>query len=327
MWRLLGLVLLVFFAQALSACGEEVTGGAFTDPTLIWRQVPPEWEMQTVRPEPEASEADLAVTVDQQLYPMLLPLIKQYAAEHRVTVAVSNGTCGISAGLLSRKAVDIGGFCCPPGLTDRLPGLRFHTLGVAAIALLVHPDNPLNEVTFGEAQRIFSGEISDWSTLRGDQVKDIPYPLHAIGRLHCKLRPGHWRLLLDNDDLFSPDLLEVGTIQDMIVSVAADPLAIGYETLWLMQRHQKLGSVKTLSLDGVRPDDRAALASGRYPLYRVYNVTTWEGAAAKSLAQKLVGYLGEKIDHIDPRFAMVPASQLKRHGWKFKKDELVGEPD
>jgi len=138
MWRLLEWTVLAFLAQVLSAFAEEMAGNAFTDPTLIWRQVPPDWETQTVRAQPGASEADLSVTLDQQLYPMLLPLIQQYAAEHRVKVAVSNGTCGISAGLLSRKAVDVGGFCCPPGLTDRLPGLRFHTLAVAAIALLVH---------------------------------------------------------------------------------------------------------------------------------------------------------------------------------------------
>jgi ABC-type phosphate transport system substrate-binding protein len=327
MWRLLEWTVLAFLAQVLSAFAEEMAGNAFTDPTLIWRQVPPDWETQTVRAQPGASEADLSVTLDQQLYPMLLPLIQQYAAEHRVKVAVSNGTCGISAGLLSRKAVDVGGFCCPPGLTDRLPGLRFHTLAVAAIALLVHPDNPLNEVTFREAQQIFRGEISDWSTLRADRNKGVPYPIHTIGHLHCKLRPGHWRLLLDNDDLFSPHLLEVGTIQDVIGSVAADPLAIGYETLWMMQRHEGLRRVKALSLGGVRPDDRVALASGRYPLYRVYNVTTWEGAAAKSLAQGLVRYLEGKIDHLDRRFAMVPASHLRRHGWQFQKDELAGEPD
>jgi ABC-type phosphate transport system substrate-binding protein len=327
MWRLPVLTLLAFLTQTAPTLAEGIAGSAFTDPALIWRQLPPDWETQTVRAEPGASEADLAVTLDQQLYPMLLPLIQQYAAEHRVKVAVSNGTCGISAGLLSRKTVDIGGFCCPPSLADRLPGLRFHTLAVAAIALLVHPDNPLNDVSFGEAQQIFEGAISDWSTLRGDQNKGMAYPIRTIGRLHCKLRPGHWRLLLDSDDLFSPDLLEVGTIQDVIGAVTADPLAIGYETLWMMQRHKRVGKVKTLSLDGVRPDDRVALASGRYPLYRVYNVTTWEGAAAKSLAQELVRYLEGQIDHLDPRFAMVPASLLRRHGWQFRKDELVGEPD
>jgi ABC-type phosphate transport system substrate-binding protein len=205
--------------------------------------------------------------------------------------------------------------------------LRFHTLAIASIALLVHPDNPVDNISLEEARRIFSGEISVWSALGRGQNKRIHYPIHVIGRLHCKLRPGHWRLLLDNDDLFSPDLLEMGTIQDMLGSVSTDPLAIGYETLWMMQHHKRARDAKPLSLDGIRPDDRVALASGRYPLYRVYNITTWEGAAAKPLAQELVRYLQERMDQLDTMFAMVPASQLRRHGWKFIEDELVDEPD
>jgi hypothetical protein len=95
----------------------------------------------------------------------------------------------------------------------------------------------------------------------------------------------------------------------------------------MLQHHKGARQAKPLSLDGIRPDDRAALTSGAYPLYRVYNVTTWEGAAAKPLAQDLVRYLQERMDHLDSIFAMVPASQLRRHGWKFKEDELVDEPD
>jgi hypothetical protein len=29
---------------------------------------------------------------------------------------------------------------------------------------------------------------------------------------------------------------------------------------------------------------------------------------------------------LDMAYAMVPASQLRDYGWKFKEDELVGEP-
>jgi signal transduction histidine kinase len=65
--------------------------------------------------------------------------------------------------MLSRKAADIGAFCCAPGITDRLPGLRFHTLGIAAVVLLVHPDNPVDNISIGQAREIFMGETIRWS--------------------------------------------------------------------------------------------------------------------------------------------------------------------
>jgi ABC-type phosphate transport system substrate-binding protein len=327
MRHLLISVLLVFLAQTTVTDADGFRGPAFTDPSRTWTNMPPDWTSQPIRVKPEASQADLAVTLDQQIYAQLLPLIQDYAAKHQTQIAVSNGTCGISAGLLRRKAVDIGGFCCPPGLTDRLPGLRFHTLGIAAIALITHPSNSLDNLSFAQAQRIFQGEILNWADLDGVESEGKTSPIHVIGRLHCKLRPGHWRLLLDNEDLFATDLIEVGAIQDMLGAVTNDPYAIGYETLWMIEHGGETQHTKILSLNGIRPDDRLALARGRYPLYRVYNVTSWEGSAEKPLARKLVLYLQEQMVNLDKKYNMVPASELKHHGWRFNAEELVGEPD
>ena len=320
-------VLLVVCIASIAAHAAGVRGPAFTDPGFTWGNMPPDWGTRSVKMEAQASQADLAVTLDQQIYPQLLPLIQDYATERRTQIAVSNGTCGISAGLLRRKAVDIGGFCCPPGLTDRLPELRFHTLGIAAIALFVHPTNPIDNLSLRQAQRIFQGEISNWASLDPVVNKAKKKPIHVVGRLHCKLRPGHWRLLLDNEDLFATGLIEVGAIEDMLGAVTNDRFAIGYETLWMIRQDRETQDTKILRLNGIRPDNRLALASGGYPLYRVYNLTSWTGIAAKPLARELIDYLQEKMLSVDKKFHFIPAAELRYHGWKFKDEELVGEPE
>jgi ABC-type phosphate transport system substrate-binding protein len=309
------------------ASAERLGGDGFSDPDFIWQSVPSGWIQRAITPEVGAQHADLVISLDQQLYPYLLPLIDEYAKKHGLTIATTKGTCGISAGLLFRKAIDIGGFCCAPAETDRLPGLRFHTLAIAAIALIVHPANPVENVTLAQARGLFRGEISDWSTVIDHPNPAVSGSVHPVARLHCKLRPGHWRLLLDNEELFSPDLLDVGAIEDMLRSVAADPQAIGYETLWMVRSQAAGGAVKTLRLNGIDPNDSEALAQGHYPLYRVYNVTTWEGAAGKPLANELVRYLLDRVEEADSRFFMVPVSRLRTNGWRFEADELVGEPE
>ncbi len=244
--------------QAGGTYAGEIAGNAFSNPALTW-QMPPGWELQTVRPEAAAANADLVVVLDQQLHPPLLPLIKAFATEHHLEIAVSAGTCGISAGLLSRKAADVGGFCCPPARSDRLPGLRFYTLGIAAVALITTPRAPVDSLSLQQARSIFGGEVTDWSALANRNSHERPRPIHPIARLHCKLRPGHWRLLLDSEELFSADLLEVGTIQDMVTSVSRDPLAIGYETLWMVRQYANAGRVKTLRLNGFGPTTKRPL--------------------------------------------------------------------
>jgi len=323
--RILGLLALA--AGSTKVCGEKLGGEAFADPAFVWQSLPSDWIEKPVVPEAEARHADIAISLDQQLHPYLLPLIDKYAKQHGLTIAATKGTCGISAGLLFRKAIDIGGFCCAPADRDRLPGLRFHTLAIAAVALLVHPDNPVEDVTLSQARDLFRGTLTDWSTLVEPSDSALSQSVHPVGRLHCKLRPGHWRLLLDNEDLFSPDLMEVGAIEDMVRSVATDPQAIGYETLWMARKHDPPGAVKPLRLNGVRSDDADALAEGRYPLYRVYNVTTWEGGAGNPLAKELVHFLLDRVQENDSRFFMVPVSRLRANGWRFEGDELVGEPE
>lgn len=325
------LTTLVFVASIAAASSGAIAesnlkGDAFTDPTDVL-QMPSGWEEQPIRHEQAAGQVDLAVTLDQHLYQLLPGMISEYAGAHDLRIAVSEGTCGITAGKLVRKTVDIGGYCCPPGQTDRLPGLRFHTLGVLPIELLVHPDNPIDNISLQQAREIFQGRIYRWSELKNSRGQPGPdLVIQAIGRLHCKIRPGHWRLLLDNEDLFGPRLQEVGTIPDMISLVANAPDAIGYEVGMMVERYRSEGRVKPLLIDGVAPTT-VNLAAGRYPLYRTLTLTTWEGTGVGNPeAGKLVDYLLQRAEGLAERSGLVPASALRRAGWRFLGNELVGEP-
>jgi len=265
-------------------------------------------------------QADVVLSLDQQLYDELLPAIGRYAEQHKLKIAVNNGTCGISAGALAKKQVDIGGFCCPAGVHDRLPGLKWHTLGIAPIVLIVHADNPIQNVSLAQARGLFSGDIFRWKQVEAAASKDM---VHPIGRLHCKLRPGHWRLLLASEDNFSPEMREVGAIPDMIRSVARDKTAIGYASPWALKTYQQVGQVHSLKIDGVAAD---ALLKHQYPLYRAYNITSWQGQGMQNKhVAALIEYLQQVVDGFDSH-VLISAKKLRASGWRFDADELVGEP-
>ncbi len=88
-----------------------------------------------------------------------------------------------------------------------------------------------------------------------------------------------------------------------------------------------------LKIDGHDATDLKYVLSGNYPLYRSYSLTTWkENAGNKKLksqleAKKLVQYLQKHIEKIHTDISYIPPSQLRRAGWKFRGDELIGEPD
>jgi phosphate transport system substrate-binding protein len=285
-----------------------------------------QWKDQPISYDKWAKGADLAVTLDQHLYQIMLPLIKDYAKQNKLDIAVKEGTCGISSGLMSKKAVDIAGFCCPPGRIDRLPGIEFHTIGIAPLAIIVNKDNPINDLTDAQVRMIFSGKVENWSKITSpDSTKGAGLPISPITRLHCKARPGHWRLILDNEDEFGYNIQDVGTIPDMVRSVASYAGAIGHLATWNTHKYRDKWPVKALKINSVSPEDKNALMEGRYPYYRAYSITSWNNNGKENpLVKELIKYLMDSTDKLDKNFSMVPADELREKGWKFNGDELIG---
>jgi len=322
-------VFLISFGLTLSASAndtEHLNDIAFSDPDQI-APVPDDWADKPLQYDATSKDADLVVSLGQQSWPILHEIIVDYANTKNLNIVVKQGTCGITAGRLLKKSIDIGAYCCPPGENDRLPGVEFHSLGISPIALVVHPDNPLTNVTTKQAKEIFQGQLNRWTEIDTPQKGMLDRSIQPVARLHCKIRPGHWRLLLKNEDQFSPRLSEVGVIPDMISQVGRNPSAIGLEVPSMVEYHREKGEVRMLKIDGHEATDLAYARSGKYPLFRSYHLTTWkQDSKANQRARELVTYLKAHIEKIYQDISFVPPSQLKAAGWKFRGDELVGKP-
>jgi len=145
--------------------------------------------------------------------------------------------------------------------------------------------------------------------------------------MHCKFRPGHWRLILSSEDDMSPLVAEISTIKDMIKLVASDKQALGYETLWMIKNHIDQGKVKHLRINGISAEDHIALLKSQYPFYRTYNITSWTPKhLVKPKVQQLIDYLMENFNQIDMKYGLISAKLLREHGWIFNENELIGEP-
>lgn len=288
--------------------------------------MPDSWLNQPVTYDAKDKNADIVVSLGQQTYPALHEAIRQYARENKINIVIHQGSCGISAGRLMRKKVDVAAFCCPPGKTDRLPGLKFHTIAIAPIALITNRDNPLQNITLEQARDVFRGKHKKWSELVASNNDFGAMHISPVGRLHCKVRPGHWRTLLDDENKFSPSLFEVGVIPDMLAQVKNKRQSIGYETPYMIKYNKLQQHIKTLSINGYSPHDPASLLNGKYPFYRTYSLTTWSNKQNNKLAQPLVDFVVEYIEKHHEKFEFVPRSMLVKAGWKFSGTELVGTP-
>jgi len=304
---------------------EHMHAPTFSNPAE-YAPVEPSWHEKSVTYDARFKDADLVLSLGQQTHPLFEKLIAEYASKRNLKIVLLHGTCGITSGRLLRKKIDVGAFCCPPGKNDRLPGMKFYSLGISPIALIVHPANPVSNVSSKMARDIFTGRIARWDHVKGDGPK-LTGRIKPVARLHCKIRPGHWRLLLENENTFSPGLFEVGVISDMISQIARSKNAIGWEVPLMLKVYRNKGEVKMLKIDGHAATDLNAVLEGKYPLYRSYSLTIWEKSEKKKLATDIVTYLRAQIEKDHDEVAFIAPSQLRKAGWKFLEDELIGEPE
>jgi len=317
-------ILSLSIASPILATAQTERGQAFSDPAKKMK-MPAGWEAQPVKYEEKIKNADLVISFGQQTYPALHKLVEQYAKEHKMNIVIQSGTCGISAGKVIKKLIDSGTFCCPPSTKDRLPGIAFHTLAISSIAVFANSKNPIQGITTKQAREIFKGKIRHWNKLGNGA--NLNKPIKTEARLHCKTRPGHWTLLLKNQELFSPTLKEVGVIPDLVAKVGQELHAVSVETPFMIKTYSKKGTVKMLHIDGHSPMDIDYVASGQYPFYRTYSMTSWSNNSKQQTETlKLIAYLQAHIEKNYHKYDFVPISKLKQAGWKFKGTELIGEP-
>ena len=301
----------------------------FTDPYAV-ANVADDFASRPIQYDKKVGDVDVVISLGQQTYPALHKIVADIAKQQNITVDIQQGSCGSTAKKLLKKSADIATYCCPPGVSDRLPGLEFHTVAISPIALTTNAVNPLNNVSTVDARKIFKGDYVSWSEVPGidDENKFTGKKIQPVARMHCKKRPGHWRALLDNQDEFSPRVKSVGTISDMIKQVSDTQTAIGYETPYMLKVNKDKGKVKVLSIDGNHPNNLEKLVKAEYPLYRTYSMTTWTGENNKNeKAIKLLEALSDYIENNAQQYTFIPASKLRLAGWKFKNNELIGEPN
>lgn len=110
-----------------------------------------------------------------------------------------------------------------------------------AIAVVVHPSNPVNGLTLPQISQIYTGKITNWRQVGGE---DRPIVLLSresnsgtyVYFLEHAIRLGNAK----SAALFSPDTLLMPSSEGISTEVRQNPNAIGYDGLGYVTRDQKL---------------------------------------------------------------------------------------
>ena len=181
--------------------------------------------------------------------------------------AVQAGTCDI--GLASRNLKD----------EEKSSGLKQTVLAYDGIAIITHPDNPVSDLDVKTVAKIYTGEITNWKDVGGNDAEIV-----LIGReAGSGTRDGFESITgTEGNCKYRQELTSTG---DVITTVSQNPDAIGYASLAALK-----DSVKALKVGGVEPTE-ASVKDGSYVIQRPFVLVTVEGKELSKTAQEFFDYV------------------------------------
>ena len=181
--------------------------------------------------------------------------------------AVQEGRCDI--GLSSRALKD----------EEKASGLTETILAYDGIAVIVNPENPVEDLTQEDIAKIYSGEITNWSEVGGNDAEIV-----LIGREAGSGTRSGFEEIVEVKDLcqYRQELSSTG---DVITTVAQNPGAIGYASLASVK-----DSVKAVKVGGVTPSEET-VKDGTYAIQRPFVLATKTDAQLGQAAQAFFDYV------------------------------------
>ncbi len=236
----------------------------------------------------------LSIQGSTTVFPVVQVLVEEYEERNPAfRASIGGGGSGVGVSLLLDGAIDVALSSRPlsEGEWRRAEeaGLDVHEviIGYDALAVVVHPDNPLEGITLEELAGIYTGDITYWEELgwsEGGWIMPISREF-ASGSFEV------FDTLVLKEELIRPDGLMLVSSLSVFNEVRGSPSCIAYIGLPYVGE-----GVRILPVDGVFPTSES-VSAGEYELARplyLYLAAPPEGALAEFIDFSL-GAEGRRI--------------------------------
>ncbi|MDX1913647.1 MAG: phosphate ABC transporter substrate-binding protein, partial [Saprospiraceae bacterium] len=208
---------------------------------------------------------------------LVLQLAEAYmATDPGVSLSITGGGSGTGIAALINGKTDIANSSREINQYERNLAIErgivaeAHVFASDALAIITQYSVGIDSLTFDDLEKIFTGQISDWSALGGR-----PGPISLYGRQSNSGTFMYFRERVLGKD-FSPQLKQMNGTAQILEAVKSDPGGIGYVGLGYLTTHdgqlrEGIRVVRVSEKTGVAaisPLDKKMIFSGLYPLTR-----------------------------------------------------------
>jgi phosphate transport system substrate-binding protein len=173
-----------------------------------------------------------------------------------------------------------------------------HVVAGDAIAIVVHPDNPVDGLTIPQLSAVFAGELTNWAEVGGEDRPIVLLSRESNSGTHVYfleevVRQGD----AENKTLFSPDTLLMPSSEGISAEVRQNPNAIGYDGLGYVTPDQKVVAVAPAEGEAYVLPSMETVKDESYPIARelyIYTAGEPQGAVREYL-DWILGPAGQAI--------------------------------
>ncbi len=222
-----------------------------------------------------------------------------------VSIAVTGGGSGTGIAALINGTVDMANASRAMKESEfeeaRANGIEpvEHVVAIDALAVILHPDNPVSELTIPQLSAIYSGQITNWQEVGGFDAPIILLSRETNSGTHVYfleevVRQGD----ANNKEIFAPQTMLMPSSVGITSELRRNPNAIGYDGLgYVDPAHEKIVAVAAdENSPYIFPSLETAI-SGEYPLARslfMYTAGEPQGVIAEYL-HWILGVEGQQI--------------------------------
>jgi phosphate transport system substrate-binding protein len=248
---------------------------------------------------------------------LALAWAETYQAAHRdVRISVTGGGSGTGIASLINGTVDLANASRQikeEEIADaQANGIEpvEHIIARDAIAVIVNPENPVSQLTLKQISDIYSGEISNWSEVGGEDRPIVRLSRETNSGTHVYFLETVLRLGSSEDKtLFSMDTLLLPSSEGIIAEVRQNPNAIGYDGLGYVPKDLKMIAIAEQEGGAYVLPSIATVNDKTYPIARDLYMYT-DGEPSGIVKEYLDWILSPEAQEIVAELGFVPASPI-----------------
>jgi len=241
-------VSLLLVAALIAACGSTSTPGApISDPT--------------------ADNTTVTLSGSTTVQPLAEKLAEAYMTENtgvRIDVQGGGSSVGVKAAAEGTSDIGMASREIKESELTEFPNLKIFVIARDGIAIVAHPDVPVSDLTVEQVRDIFSGKITNWKELGGEDQNII-----VVSREEGSgTRSAFEEMVMGEDALIAATAILQASNGSVRTTVSTTPYSIAYLSFGYLD-----DTVKSISIDGVAAIEQNA-ADGSYPIVRPLNMLT-----------------------------------------------------